>query len=58
MNFLRTLKGCTHLTRFRNIDIRTELNIDDLNSSMNNYRTKWKLYVDRMPEQTTTPNKK
>lgn len=51
MKFLRAVNIYTRLDRFRNVEVRVELNIKNLNSRIDNCRTKWKEYTDRMPAQ-------
>ena len=50
MKFLRRVKGCTKLDRIRNTDIRTELNILDINQKIKENKNKWKEHVERMHE--------
>ena len=38
----RAVNSCTRLDRLKNVDVRTELNMEDLNSRINDYRTKSK----------------
>lgn len=30
---------------------KTELNVNNLNSGVDNYRTKWKVHIDRIPDE-------
>ena len=50
MKFLRPIAGYTRLDKKRNIDIRQQLNIEELNNTIINYRTNWKYHVNRMTE--------
>ena len=50
MRHLRPIKGCTILDKIRNEDIRKELKIFNLCDRIQEYRTKWKDHVQRMPE--------
>lgn len=48
MKFLRRTKGCTREDRFKNDEIREELNVKSLNERMMEYRNKWLQHVQRM----------
>jgi hypothetical protein len=54
MRFLRRVKGCTRADRIRNVDIRAELNIYNINNRSEENKGKWKQHIDRMTE-TRTP---
>jgi hypothetical protein len=41
MRFLRRVKGCTRTDRIRNVDIRAELNIYNINNRLEENREKW-----------------
>jgi hypothetical protein len=49
MRFVRRVKGCTRAGRIRNVDIRAELNIYNINNRLEE-KLKWKQHVDRMTE--------
>ena len=51
MRFLRSVGGYRREDRKRNVDIRQELNINELNTTIHNYRDKWKSHVNRMSQQ-------
>lgn len=50
MKFLRRVKGCTKRDRFRNTDIRHELNVNSINDVIKEYRKNWKEHLDRMDD--------
>jgi hypothetical protein len=50
MRFLRRVKGCTRADRIRNVDIRAELNIYNINNRLEENKEKWKEHIDRMTE--------
>jgi ribosomal protein L20 len=50
MRFLRTVKGCTRVDRIRNVDIRAELNIYNINNTLEENKENWKQHIDRLTE--------
>jgi hypothetical protein len=50
MRFRRRVKGCTRADRIRNVDIRAELNIYNINSRLEETKEKWEKHIDRMTE--------
>jgi hypothetical protein len=54
MRFLGRFKGCTRADRLRNVDIRSELNIFNINNRLEG-KEKWKQHIERMTE-TRIPN--
>ena len=50
MRFLRRVKGCTRLDRFRNDDIRRELDIFSINRKIADNRRNWIDHINRMPD--------
>jgi hypothetical protein len=50
MRFLRRVKGCTRADRIRNVDIRAELNIFNINNRLEENKEKWKQHIDRRTE--------
>jgi hypothetical protein len=54
MRFLRRVKGCTRADRIRNVDIRAELNIDNINNRLEENKGKWEQHIDRMTETRMT----
>jgi hypothetical protein len=50
MRFLRRVKGCTRVDRIRNVDIRAELNIYNINNRLEENKEKWKQHINRMTE--------
>lgn len=50
---LTVVKCCTGLDGFRNVDVRSELNMGDHNNRIDDYRIKWSKSkcADTMPEQ-------
>ena len=57
MEFLRAVKDWTRLDRFRKVYVRTELNVEDLNSRIDDYRTKRRQHADRIPEPKNNTSK-
>jgi hypothetical protein len=50
MRFRRRVRGCTRADRIRNVDIRAELNIYNINNILEENKEKWKQRIDRMTE--------
>jgi hypothetical protein len=50
MRSLRKVKGCTRADRIRNVDIRTQLNVYNINNRSEENKEKWKEHRDRMTE--------
>jgi hypothetical protein len=48
MRFVRRVKGCTRADRIRNVEIRAELNIYNINNRSEENKQKWKQHRDRM----------
>ena len=48
MRFLRSVAGYRLTDRKRNIEIREELNVGELNETIKTYRDKWKTHLGRM----------
>lgn len=49
MKFLRSVAGYTLLDKKHNEDIRTQLNIYNVNDRINQIRTNWLEHIERMP---------
>ena len=50
MNFLRPIAGYQRIDRKQNKDIRQQLNIEELNTTIAKYRTNWKQHLIRMTD--------
>ena len=50
MNFLRPTAGYQRIDKKQNREIRQELNIEELNKTIIEYRTNWKQHLNRMTE--------
>lgn len=50
MRFLRRAAGYTKMDRKRNIEIRQELEVEDVNEMIREYRRKWREHVERMED--------
>ncbi|XP_073991824.1 uncharacterized protein [Rhodnius prolixus] len=48
MRFLRRVKGCTKRERIRNVDIREELDIYNINEFIEEIRDRWREHLNRM----------
>ncbi|KAJ4439494.1 hypothetical protein ANN_07618 [Periplaneta americana] len=51
MKFLRGVKGCTRLDRYRNDDIRNELNLLPIIDKIKEYRIRWSNHLRRMDKE-------
>lgn len=51
MRFLRSVKGCTRTDRLRNVEIREELEIFNVNDKIEEYRHNWRQHITRMKEE-------
>ncbi|KAJ4445095.1 hypothetical protein ANN_06894 [Periplaneta americana] len=51
MKFLRGVKGCTRLNRYRNDDIRNELNLLPIIDKIKEYRIRWSNHLRRMDKE-------
>lgn len=50
MNVFKKAKDCKCFIRDKNVDTRSEFNIEGLNSRTDKYTAKWRGHVNRMPE--------
>ena len=50
MNFLRPIAGYQRIDKKQNREIRQELNIEELNNTIIEYRTNWKQHLNRIAE--------
>jgi hypothetical protein len=48
MRFLRAIKGCSHLDRVQNEDIRNEIRITGIHEIRNKYKQNWVEHLQRM----------